>query len=69
MINFQPQKEFVDVEDERGEPEVPHHDEVDVPAAVARETVKCSNVPYIMEEQEILQNINIVRNVKNMFVK
>ena len=54
---------------ERRELVVPHHDEVDVPAAATRETVKCSNVPYILEEQEILQNINIVRNVKNMFVK
>ena len=33
-----------------------------------KETVKCKNVPYIVEEQEILQNINIVRNVKNLFV-
>ena len=34
----------------------------------SKETVKCKNVPYIVEEQEILQNINIVRNVKNLFV-
>ncbi len=31
------------------------------------ELVKCSNVPYIVEEKEILQQINIVKNVKNMF--
>ena len=43
----------------------------EVPKEVAvtpKETVKCKNVPYIEEEQEILQNINIVRNVKNLFV-
>ena len=33
------------------------------------ETVKSLNVPYIVEEQEILQNINIVKSVKNMFLK
>jgi len=31
------------------------------------ELVKCSNVPYIVEEKEILKQINIVKNVKNMF--
>ena len=33
------------------------------------ETIKCNNLPYILEEREILQNIDIVRNVKNMFFK
>ena len=33
------------------------------------ETVKSLNVPYIVEEQEVLQNIHLVKNLKNMFLK
>jgi hypothetical protein len=33
------------------------------------DTVKSLNIPYIVEEQEVLQNIHIVKSLKNMFLK
>ena len=32
-------------------------------------TVKSLNVPYIVEEQEVLRSINIVKSVKTLFSK
>ena len=40
----------------------------EVPAP-AEEPIKCQNLPYILEEQEVLQNIHIVKNIRNMFIK
>ena len=40
-----------------------------VASALSAEPVKCKNLPYIVEEREVLQNIRIVKNVRNMFVK
>ena len=41
-----------------------------VPEDVApQEPIKCQNLPYIVEEQEVLQNIHIVKNIRNMFIK
>ena len=34
-----------------------------------QERVKSLNVPYIVEEQDVLRSINIVKSVKNLFSK
>ena len=41
----------------------------EVKSSSSDQTVKSLNVPYIVEEQEILQNIKIVKSVKNLFLK
>jgi hypothetical protein len=44
-------------------------EEKEVKTNSSGQTVKSLNVPYIVEEQEILQNIHIVKSVKNIFLK
>ena len=54
------------------EPVVPEETVPVVPEEVpapAEEPIKCQNLPYILEEQEVLQNIHIVKNIRNMFIK
>lgn len=59
ILSFEPDNSQVQLTNSTSSKSAKSHPEV--------ELVKCSNVPYIVEEKEILQQINIVKNVKNMF--
>ena len=41
--------------------------EVEAPKVVEKEVIKSSVMPYILEEQEVLQNINLVSKIKTKF--
>ena len=41
--------------------------EIEAPKVVEKEVIKSSVMPYILEEQEVLQNINLVSKIKTKF--